>query len=142
MTITDETIRLHKFFSGEPSGSCGAVASFIGIVRDHDDGRAVKGLYYDCYRPMAEKMVQVLMEVAETRWDVERIRVSHRIGHLEIGEVAVAISVSAAHRSEAFEACRFMIEKIKEKVPIWKKQIFEDGSSEWVLCGHSEEAAL
>ena len=142
MTITDETIDLQKFFSDESPGSCGASASFAGIVRNHDHGRAVKGLYYDCYRSMAEKMIQVLIEEAETRWDVEKIRVSHRVGRLEIGEVAVAISVSSAHRAEAFEACRFMIEKIKEKVPIWKKQIFEDGTDEWVLCGHPEEAAL
>ena len=142
MFITDKTIDLQKFFSGGSPRSCGAAASFIGIVRDHDHGRAVKSLYYDCYRPMAEKMMKALIEEAEARRNVEKVQVLHRIGHLEIGEVAVAISVSSARRAEAFEACRFMIERIKEKAPIWKKEVFEDGASEWVLCAHSAEAVL
>ena len=141
MVITDELIDIQKFFSCESPRSCGAVASFVGIVRNHDKGRAVKGLYYDCYRSMAEKMIKALIEEAETRWDLGEVMVSHRIGHLEIGEVAVAIRVTSAHRAEAFEACRFMIEGIKEKVPIWKKEIFEDGTSEWVLCSHAEAAS-
>ena len=140
MHITDETINLQKVFSDESPPSCGAVAYFTGIVRNHDQGRAVKSLYYDCYRSMAEKMIKALIEEAEVRWDVEKVRVSHRIGRLEIGEVAVAIAVSSAHRAEAFETCRFMIEGIKEKVPIWKKEIFEDGMSEWVSCAHVEAA--
>ena len=82
--------------------------------------------------------MQALVEETRARWDIERALVSHRIGHLEIGEIAVAISVSSAHRAEAFEACRFMIEGIKEKVPIWKKEIFEGGMGEWVLCRHAE----
>ena len=137
MHITDETINLQEFFSGESPRSCGAAASFAGIVRNHDHGRAVKSLYYDCYRSMAEKMIQALVQEAKAGWNVEKIQVSHRIGHLEIGEVAVAICVSSAHRAEAFEACRFIIERIKEKVPIWKKEIFEDGMSEWVSCAHA-----
>lgn len=111
------------------------------MVRNHDHGRAVKSLYYDCYRSMAEKMIKALIEEAEIRWQIGKVRVLHRIGHLEIGEVAVAISVSSAHRAEAFEACRFMIEGIKKNVPIWKKEIFEDGMSEWVSCKHAEAAS-
>ena len=138
MYITDETIDLQKFFSDEFPRSCGAVASFLGIVRNHDHGRAVKSLYYDCYCSMAEKMIKALVQETEARWDVEKVLVLHRVGLLEIGEVAVVIAVSSAHRAEAFEACRFMIEKIKEKVPIWKKEIFEDGMSERVSCAHVE----
>ena len=141
MYITDQAINLQKFFSDGPPRSCGAVASFAGIVRNHDHGREVKGLYYDCYRSMAEKIIKALIEEVETRWGVEKVLVSHRIGHLEIGEVAVAISMSSAHRAEAFEACRFMIEGIKKRVPIWKKEIFEDGMSEWVSCAHVEAAS-
>ena len=141
MYITDETIDLQKFFSDESPRSCGAVASFVGIVRNHDHGRAMKSLYYDCYRSMAEKMIKALIEETEARWKIDKVRVLHRIGHLEIGEITVAISVSSTHRAEAFEACRFMIEKIKEKVPIWKKEIFEDGMSEWVSCAHMEVAS-
>ena len=140
MHITDEMINLQQFFSGESPQSCGATASFAGIVRNHDHGRVVKSLYYDCYISMAEKMMKTLIEETKTRWVVEKVRVLHRIGRLEVGEVAVAIAVSSAHRAEAFEACRFMIEGIKEKVPIWKKEIFEDGMSEWVSCAHVEAA--
>ena len=141
MYISDETINLQKFFSDESPRSCGAAASFAGIVRNHDQGRAVRSLYYDCYRSMAEKMIKAFIEEAGVRWKIEKVRVLHRIGHLEIGEVAVAISVRSAHREEAFEACRFMIEGIKEKVPIWKKEIFEDGMSEWVSCAPVEVAS-
>ncbi len=90
---------------------------------------------------MAEKMIGVIVEEAEARWDAEKARVLHRIGPLQTGEAAVAISVSATHRAEAFEACRFLIEEIKKRVPIWKKEIFEDGTSEWVSCLHPVEMA-
>ena len=141
MYITNEPIDLGDFFSFTPAKSCGAVATFAGIVRDHDHGRPVKKLYYDCYASMAELMITTFVEEAKNQWGVNEIRVSHRIGGLEIGEVAVAISVSSTHRTEAFEACRFMIEGIKKKVPIWKKEIFEDGMSEWVSCVHVETAS-
>ena len=137
MYITDQVIDLQTFLSAGSPPSCGAAVSFTGMVRNHDHGRAVKSLYYDCYRSMAEKMIQVLIEETEKKWGVEKVQVAHRIGHLEIGEVAVAITVSSAHRAEAFEACRFMIEKIKQQVPIWKKEVFEDGMSEWVSCAHA-----
>ena len=87
---------------------------------------------------MANKMMGVLIGQAKERWPVDEIRLLHRVGELEIGDVAVAIAVSAAHRDEAFLACRFMIEGIKREVPIWKKQILEDGSGEWVSCRHLE----
>ncbi|MBI3315430.1 MAG: molybdenum cofactor biosynthesis protein MoaE [Candidatus Omnitrophica bacterium] len=138
MSVTDKPIALQEFFSEPSPQSCGAVASFVGIVRNHDHGRAVKFLYYDCYRFMAEKVMRTIVEEALNRWDVEKVQVSHRVGRLGIGDVAVAISVSAAHRAEAFEACRFVIEEIKERVPIWKREIFEDGTSEWVSCAHAE----
>ena len=91
---------------------------------------------------MAEKMIEKIVEEAKRTWDIKEIHVSHRIGLLEIGEAAVAIAVSAAHRAEAFAACRFIIEQIKIKVPIWKKEVFGDGTSQWVLCGHPAEAVL
>lgn len=138
MHITDRPILPREFFSEPSPRSCGVVASFVGIVRDRDHGRAVKALYYDCYRSMAEKVMRAIVEEARNRWEVEKVQVSHRVGPLGIGDVAVVISVSAAHRAPAFEACRFVIEEIKEKVPIWKREIFEDGTSEWVSCAHAE----
>ena len=139
MTLTQKAICLEDFFSFQPDKTCGAVASFVGIVRNHDHGRSVKRLHYECYWLMAEKMIQTLIGEAKNRWSVGEIRVLHRVGELEVGEAAVAIAVSSAHREEAFLACRFLIEEIKKKVPIWKKEFFEDGSSEWVLCGHPSE---
>ena len=142
MRITREPINLQDFFSWSPNQSCGALASFVGIVRNHDHGRAVKKLFYECYFSMAEKMIQQIIEESKAKWAVDEVHVTHRVGSLDIGEVAVAIAVSAAHRAEAFAACRFIIEAIKNKVPIWKKEIFEDGVSEWVLCAHPAEAVL
>lgn len=142
MYITQAPIILEKFFSFSPAPACGGLASFVGIVRNHDHGRPVKKLYYECYASMADKMMGVLAGQAKERWRIDEIRLSHRVGELQVGEAAVAIAVGAAHRDEAFLACRFMIEGIKREVPIWKKQIFEDGSGEWVLCHHLEESIL
>ena len=142
MYVTREPIVLESFFSWSSRPACGAAASFVGMVRDHDHGRPVKALFYECYVSMAEKMIATVIEGSKKRWEVDEVRVSHRIGFLEVGETAVAIAVSAAHREEAFAACRFMIEQIKIKVPIWKKEIFEDGASEWVLCSHAAETVL
>ena len=139
MRITQGPIRLDDFLSSAPGSSCGAVASFVGFVRDHDHGRRVLKLHYECYRSMAEKMLEDLVLETKRRWPVDEVRILHRIGTLEVGEAAVAITVSSAHRAEAFEACRFVIEEIKKRVPIWKKEIFEDGTSEWVFCpAHAE----
>ena len=137
-SITEGPIHLKEFFSCAPSRSCGALASFVGIVRDHDRGRPVRKLIYDCYMSMADRVIGRLMDEAKGRWDVDDVHVLHRVGELEIGEVAVAIAVSSAHRAEAFSACRFMIEEMKIKVPIWKKEIYADGTREWVSCAHAE----
>lgn len=137
MHLTGGPIILNDFFSETPDPSCGAECSFVGLVRNRDHGRRVSRLHYEAYAPMAEKMIADIILDTEKRWPVSRIRVLHRIGTLEIGEAAVAVAVSAAHRDEAFRACRFVIDEIKQRVPIWKEEIFEDGSSEWVLCGRA-----
>ena len=134
--ITDQPIDLNAFFEATPDPACGAVASFVGVVRNHDHGRPVHRLRYECYRTMAEKVLASLVDRAKSGWPVTEVRVTHRIGELAIGDAAVAIAVSAAHRDEAFAACRFLIERIKHEVPIWKKQIYGDGSAEWVVCQH------
>lgn len=131
--ITDQPIRLENFFSITPDRSCGALASFVGIVRNHDHGRPVRKLFYDSYASMADSMIGRLAREAGNRWNIHEIRVLHRIGEIRVGEAAVAIAVSSAHREEAFAACRFVIEEIKKRVPIWKKEFYEDGVSAWVL---------
>jgi molybdopterin synthase catalytic subunit len=107
----------------------GAVASFLGRVRDHHGGRTVQRLEYSSYGPMAEEECGRIVADAETRWAV-RIALAHRVGALEIGDIAVAVAAAGAHRDEAFAACRFVIEEVKGRVPIWKKEFYADGE-EW-----------
>ena len=137
--ISQAPILVEKFLCFSPHPSCGAVSYFVGLVRNHDHGAKVQKLYYECYPSMADKMIRVLMDEAKERWPVDEIRVQHRVGELAIGEVAVAIAVTSAHREEAMLACRFMIENIKTRVPVWKKQILEDGTGEWVSCHHEQD---
>jgi molybdopterin synthase catalytic subunit len=112
----------------------GAVASFLGLVRDHHGGRKVARLEYSAYAPMAEAECARIVAEAEARWPV-RIALAHRVGALAIGDAAVAIAAGAAHREEAFAACRFVIEEVKRRVPIWKKEFYADGTIEWVGAG-------
>src|SRR3989338_5804336 len=125
MFTTGQVIDLTGFFAPPSGGASGAMASFLGIVRNHSEGRAVLRLEYECYVPMAEKVLKDIRERALKRWPLQQVRILHRFGKLEVGEAAVAIAVSAARRDEAFRACRFLIEEIKHKAPIWKKEVFE-----------------
>jgi molybdopterin synthase catalytic subunit len=109
----------------------GAVSSFLGIVRDHHGGRKVARLEYSAYGPMAEEECARIVAEAEARWPV-RVALGHRIGALDIGDAAVAIAAASAHREEAFTACRFVIEEVKRRVPIWKKEFYAGGEIEWV----------
>jgi molybdopterin synthase catalytic subunit len=106
----------------------GAVAVFLGTVRDHNAGRRVLFLEYEAYPEMAEAELRRIGEEARGRWPVSRVGVVHRTGRLEIGEASVAIVVASAHRAAAFEACRFVIETLKRTVPIWKRESFEGGA--------------
>ena len=140
MTITREPIYLDQFFSYVPSSGSGALSFFVGIVRNHDRHKTVKSLFYDCYPSMADKMIAHLVQEAKQRWKIEEARVLHRVGGLSIGDIAVVVAVESAHRDEAFAANRFLIEGIKHQVPIWKKQFYEDDSSEWTFCAHPAQA--
>lgn len=112
----------------------GAVTSFLGVVRDHHGGRPVARLEYSAYATMAEAECARIVDEAHARWPA-RIALAHRIGALEIGDAAVAVAAAAAHRDEAFAACRYAIEEVKRRVPIWKKEFYADGSVEWVGAG-------
>jgi molybdopterin synthase catalytic subunit len=101
----------------------GASVEFLGIVRGHEEGRPVAGLDYEAYEPMAHRLLARLLEHAKQRWPLLEVTVRHRLGRVAAGEVAVLIRVRAAHRHEAFEACHFLIDTIKESVPIWKRAI-------------------
>jgi molybdopterin synthase catalytic subunit len=112
----------------------GGAAFFLGRVRDHHGGRAVARLEYSAYGPMAEAECARIVAEAESRWPV-RVALAHRVGALQVGDIAVAAGAGGAHRDEAFEACRYVIEEVKRRAPIWKKEFYRDGSVEWVGAG-------
>jgi molybdopterin converting factor subunit 1 len=113
----------------------GAVVTFVGVVREtSDSGKLVRYLEYEAYDEMALHEMEAIARQVEERWPGSRIAIEHRIGRLEIGEASVAIAVATAHRAAAFEACRFTIDRLKQTVPIWKKEVFLDGEA-WVGVG-------
>ncbi len=113
--------------------AAGAVVSFSGVVRDHDHGRAVQRLEYEGHPSAGEVLQQVVEEIAKDP-DVYAVAVSHRLGPLEIGDVALAVAVSTAHRAAAFAACARLVDEVKAQLPVWKHQVFTDGTEEWVNC--------
>lgn len=110
----------------------GAALLFVGVVRDHADGRSVSGMRYDAYEEMARKELLVIAGEAAARLGTDRVAVEHRTGELSIGEVSVAIAVSSPHRAESFDAARYVIEEIKKRLPVWKKEHYVDGTAGWV----------
>ena len=113
--------------------NCGGINVFIGTVRDHTKGREVTRLEFEAYAPMAISEMRKLAEIACERWNVQRIAVHHRTGVLDIGEIPVIIAVACPHRKAAFEACQFVIDTLKQTVPIWKKEVYADGEI-WVAA--------
>jgi molybdopterin synthase catalytic subunit len=117
------------------SPRAGAVCTFLGTVRELTGDRRTVSLRYEAYAEMAEKKLADLEREARARWPVIELALVHRVGDLELGDVSVAIAVSCPHRAEAFEACRWLIDTLKETVPIWKKESWDDGQEEWVHPG-------
>lgn len=109
----------------------GAALLFLGVVRDHDGGRPVSGMRYDAYEAMAEDVLRTIAEEAAALADGGAVAVEHRVGELDIGEVSVAVAVGSAHRAPAYEASRHVIEEIKKRLPVWKKEHYADGASAW-----------
>lgn len=110
----------------------GAVVLFLGRVRNHHEGRSVEGILYEGYEPMAEDLLRTLAGDALRRFGVTRAVVEHRLGALEVGEASVAVAISSPHRAEAFEAAQWLMEELKRRIPVWKKESFTDGDSAWV----------
>ena len=110
----------------------GAHASFEGWVRDHNDGRAVSGLHYDAYARLAEEEGARVINEAIDRFDIVDAACIHRTGDLEVGDLAVWVGVTAGHRDAAFAACRFIIDEVKSRVPIWKRERYRDGDAGWL----------
>ncbi len=137
--LTREPLDLAALHEGDASD--GAACLFVGVVRNHNAGRQVLYLEYEAYEEMALAIMQVLADEVARRWPVTHVRLVHRLGRLEIGEASVAVAVTAAHRAEAFAACRFAIDTLKARAPIWKKEFYADGAT-WLDGQIVEPAAI
>jgi molybdopterin synthase catalytic subunit len=129
--LTDAPIDSHALIARVVRPSDGAYVLFEGVVRNHHEGKAVESIFYDAYRPMAEKEIEAIVRDVEREFPDVAVAVLHRLGHLIVGDASIAIVAASPHRAEAFGACRMMIDRIKETVPIWKKERGPDGE-EWV----------
>lgn len=122
------------------SERCGAVVLFLGTVREMTAGRQTVALDYEAYPEMAQAKMEELAAETRQKWPVEKLAVAHRLGRLELGDVSVAVAVSTPHRRQAFEAGQHLIDRLKEIVPIWKKENWADGTTEWVHPGVDAES--
>jgi molybdopterin synthase catalytic subunit len=130
--LTSDPIDYHALTERVRRPGCGGVVLFLGTVRDLTGDLATAALDYEAYPGMAEKKLALVEEETRARWPVGDIALVHRLGKLDVSEVSVAVAVSCPHRVEAFEACRYAIDRLKEIVPIWKKDIGPDGRTGWV----------
>ncbi len=131
--ITEKNLNPEACLHFASTHDAGAVNVFIGLVRNQTKGKKVLCLEYEAYEPMAVSEMQKIAEQAKDKFQVEKISIHHRVGTLHVGDAAVVIAVSTPHRKASFEACEFIIDTLKETVPIWKKEIFEDGEI-WVAA--------
>ena len=131
--VVDAPLSIAEHEDAVADKRAGAVVSFCGVVRDHDGGRSVTELEYVGHPSATEVIAEIAREFA-ARDDVHAVAVSHRVGLLAIGDVALACAVSASHRGQAFTACAELVDEVKKRLPIWKRQVFTDGAEEWVDC--------
>ena len=130
--LSDRPIELAEHESLVVHRAAGAVVGFAGMVRDHDGGRSVTGLEYSAHPTAHGILAEVAAEIADASQGVRAIAVSHRVGALQVGDVALAVAVAADHRRAAFETCALLVDTVKARLPVWKHQLFTDGSDEWV----------
>ena len=133
IALRDTPLSVDEVQAAVLADEAGGIAVFAGAVRDHDHGHPVSGLTYVAH-PSAEAKLRSVAETVAQKCPVQAIAAVHRVGDLRIGDLAVVVAVSCAHRGDAFDACRMLIDELKATVPIWKHQRFADGSSEWVGC--------
>jgi len=132
--VTDRKGELHDL-------EAGAYVEFEGRVRNHSQGRGVRSLYYEAYRELAQSEGTAIVQEAFEKFPIVDAACVHRVGTLDLGEVAVWIGVVSAHRADAFRACSYCIDEIKARLPIWKRETYADGTSEWVNCGCGSESS-
>ncbi|MSQ98024.1 MAG: molybdenum cofactor biosynthesis protein MoaE [Xanthomonadales bacterium] len=132
--LADSAIDATAFREQLGDESCGACVIFEGRVRNHNEGRAVLRLAYEAHAPMALKEGAMILQEATQRFAISKAAAVHRQGELALTEAAVVVGVASAHRDAAFQACRYIIDEIKHRLPIWKKEYYADGTAEWVNC--------
>ncbi len=130
--ITDKTIDTSKVLNSVKSNLAGASVLFVGTTRQFTGDKETIQLEYECYESMAVEKIQQLVDIAESKWNIEQCSVVHRIGVVELGEASIAVAVSTGHRKESFEAAAWLVDELKIQVPIWKKEFWADGKTEWV----------
>jgi len=130
-TISDRPLDEAEVRARVAGPDAGGLVSFIGAVRDHARGHSIEHLEYEAYAEMAEREMEKIADEAAASWPGTRVAIAHRVGRLEIGDAAVIVAAASAHRAEAFEACRFAIDTLKQRVPIWKREVATDGAY-WV----------
>jgi molybdopterin synthase catalytic subunit len=133
LRITNEILNMEACIKWAMTPQAGGIDAFVGTVRDQTKGKKVIRLEFEAYEKMALNEMKKIVDEMMKRWSLHKVLIHHRTGILQIGEVPVVIAVSASHRAAAFEACRYAIDTLKQTVPIWKKEIFEDGE-EWVAA--------
>jgi molybdopterin synthase catalytic subunit len=129
--VTDQVLDPDEAIAAVASAAAGAINVFLGVVRDNNLGRRVDHLVYDAYPSMAEKVMRQLGEEAKQRFGLEECAILHRTGRLEIGETRLLIAISCGHRAESFEGGHWLVNEVKKRVPVWKKEVWEDGE-EWI----------
>ena len=139
--ITDQSIPSESRKADLQCLEAGGYVEFEGRVRNHSQGRGVERLYYEAYHELAESEGTAIVEEALEQFPIEDAACVHRVGTLDLGEVAVWVGVVSAHRKDAFRACSYCIDEIKARLPIWKKETYTDGSSEWINCGCGHESS-
>lgn len=131
--ITSQSLSVDEALAFVADPAAGGTCVFVGTVRDHSAAGDVTGLRYEAWNELAEKRLEELATELTITWELRKVAILHRIGDLSVGEASVIIAVSAAHRPEAFQACRHAIERLKEDVPIWKKEALTSGDAHWVM---------
>ncbi len=131
VAVTSEPLDADALVTLVDAEGDGAVVTFAGLVRNHNQGRRVQFLEYEAYEPLAVRALQRIVEEARDLWPSARVAVHHRLGRLEIGQASIVIAAASAHRADAFAACRYTIERVKQIVPIWKREYF-DGGDVWL----------
>ena len=131
LIVTTEVLSIDEAYAAVRRPDCGAVALFVGTVRNHHDGKRVTKISYTAFKEMAEKEFAKIGAESASRWKTGAVYIAHRTGPLKIGDASVVIAVSSAHRAEAFEACRHAIETLKKLAPIWKEEFYDSGKA-WI----------